>query len=570
MADVTMDDVSGYYDALMTQATQATQAELEDAPESHEEHEPVAPPPAQPQAPSTPVRPPPPERAPLTPADDYAMVVVTVEAIFDRALVEPRYDLSNIEQAVRIQCENCVRRFSPGKAIPCPVTGPLRLGMIQMCVDDVNKICDHPYLGVSALIVNACWIETGSPSLEGVDQGATFFQEPTEVLPAGEVLKLPNRALLGLWESLWFDDPAETMVHPKWCGQLKYSLVRSAEASLHLSDKGVDRSLIAWNNVLLFYGPPGTGKTSICKALAQKLAIRLRKRYSAGAQLIEVNTHSLFSKYYSESGKLVMKLFAHIREIAEDANTLVFLLIDEVESLAAARSGAMSSSEPSDSIRVVNAMLTQLDHLRAYPNVITLCTSNITEAVDLAFIDRADVKRYVGPPGLSARYGVLSTSVAELCQKGVVHGAPPTLLRPGQQLQPAEHQLLELCRGLDGLSGRFLRKLPYLAAALTSSFSPDSPGVPLAEFISAMEQAAKEEQASRERMDQVRGNLAASKKGGGDLAELRGQMAELREQNQQLARDVAAVPGMITQAVQGAAIGQLVQGALTHATSSMG
>eukprot|EP01062_Namystynia_karyoxenos_P026709 TRINITY_DN20677_c0_g1_i2.p1 TRINITY_DN20677_c0_g1~~TRINITY_DN20677_c0_g1_i2.p1 ORF type:complete len:613 (+),score=185.08 TRINITY_DN20677_c0_g1_i2:155-1993(+) len=40
--------------------------------------------------------------------------------------------------------------------------------MIQMCVVDVNKICDHPYLGVSALIVSAlivsaCWTETGSP-----------------------------------------------------------------------------------------------------------------------------------------------------------------------------------------------------------------------------------------------------------------------------------------------------------------------------------------------------------------------------------------------------------------------
>ena len=58
----------------------------------------------------------------------------------------------------------------------------------------------------------------------------------------------------------------------------------------------------------MFQSLPGTGKTSLCKALAQKLAIRLSDRYNYG-QLIEINAHSLFSKWFSESGKLVMKLF---------------------------------------------------------------------------------------------------------------------------------------------------------------------------------------------------------------------------------------------------------------------
>lgn len=52
----------------------------------------------------------------------------------------------------------------------------------------------------------------------------------------------------------------------------------------------------------------------------------------------------------------------------------------------------MSGSEPSDAIRAVNALLTQLDALQRYSNVMVLTTSNITQAIDVAFLDRADIK----------------------------------------------------------------------------------------------------------------------------------------------------------------------------------
>ena len=55
-----------------------------------------------------------------------------------------------------------------------------------------------------------------------------------------------------------------------------------------------------------------TGKTSLCKALAQKLSIQLGDRYTYG-QLLEINSHSLFSKWFSESGKLVQKMFDKIQ-----------------------------------------------------------------------------------------------------------------------------------------------------------------------------------------------------------------------------------------------------------------
>ena len=79
-----------------------------------------------------------------------------------------------------------------------------------------------------------------------------------------------------------------------------------------------------------------------------------------------------------------------------------------------------SPSEPSDAVRVVNAMLTQLDALKRFPNVITLCTSNLAEAVDVAFIDRADIKQHIGLPPVQARYTILRGALLELMRVGIV------------------------------------------------------------------------------------------------------------------------------------------------------
>ena len=44
---------------------------------------------------------------------------------------------------------------------------------------------------------------------------------------------------------------------------------------------------------------------------------------SSCRQLVEVNAHSLFSKWFSESGKLVNKLFGTIMELVEDPEVSV-------------------------------------------------------------------------------------------------------------------------------------------------------------------------------------------------------------------------------------------------------
>ena len=115
-----------------------------------------------------------------------------------------------------------------------------------------------------------------------------------------------------------------------------------------------------------------------------------------------------------QSGKLVMNLFNEIKLLLQDSKALICILIDEIESLAHARKACSSSAEPSDSIRVVNALLTQLDAIKTYQNVLILTTSNLTEAIDLAFVDRADIKQFIALPNEQSIYKIYTSCVKEL------------------------------------------------------------------------------------------------------------------------------------------------------------
>ena len=237
--------------------------------------------------------------------------------------------------------------------------------------------------------------------IDGIDgeEGTTTAYEQWE---------LPNRHLSGLWESIVLDNV------------IKNNLLGYCSTSMLFSDAFIDPNIISWNRMVLLYGPPGTGKTTLCKALAHKLFIRCSHgKYQSGI-LMEINSHSLFSKWFSESGKLVMKLFDQISEIAEDEECLVVVLIDEVESIASARSASARSNEPGDAVRVVNAVLTSLDALKRKPNVFVLCTSNMVSGIDEAFRDRVDYSVYIGPPSPAARYQIMRTCLEELVEKGII------------------------------------------------------------------------------------------------------------------------------------------------------
>lgn len=328
-------------------------------------------------------------------------------------------------------------------------------------------LCDTDQLSQEKRVIDltTCKLQIHVFQVHTDEAGSEELDE--ENISAASHWLLPSTHFHGLWESLIYDE------------SIKSRLLNYATTTLLFSDKDVDSNIISWNRVILLHGPPGTGKTSLCKALAQKLSIRFSDRYSHG-QLVEINSHSLFSKWFSESGKLVMKMFQKIQELIEDPEAFVCVLIDEVESLTAARKSSMSGNEPSDAIRVVNALLTQLDQIKKYPNVLILTTSNITGAVDLAFVDRADIKQYIGPPSQKAIYYIYLSCLKELMRKGVISPAHQLLdLRALEVTRFIENSattysltLYNIAEKSLGLSGRTLRKLPFLAHALHLQGSP--------------------------------------------------------------------------------------------------
>ena len=49
-----------------------------------------------------------------------------------------------------------------------------------------------------------------------------------------------------------------------------------------------------------------------------------------------------------------------------------------------------------------------------------MTTSNVTGKIDLAFVDRADMKVFIGLPGVSAVYDILKTAVDELIRSKII------------------------------------------------------------------------------------------------------------------------------------------------------
>lgn len=138
---------------------------------------------------------------------------------------------------------------------------------------------------------------------------------------------------------------------------------------------------------------------------------------------------------------------------------------------------------------MVNAVLTQLDQIRKHPNVLILTTSNLTSSIDSAFLDRADIKQYVGFPDVDGLAQMYMLMLRELIDVGLVTDSNSEINLIKKSVESDLYkQFNRLLESSKGLSGRTLRKIPFLAYVSLVQL-PEKPK--LIECVKAMQEAVE-------------------------------------------------------------------------------
>ncbi|MEU4574586.1 AAA family ATPase [Nonomuraea sp. NPDC023979] len=211
-------------------------------------------------------------------------------------------------------------------------------------------------------------------------------------------------------------------------------------------------AVTALHGLCTLYGPPGTGKTTLARGLPAQIAC-----YVPGGKVrrIEINPHGLMSAEHGQSQQRVSELLSeYVPGLASDGLPTVVIL-DEVESMAVARSAASLAANPADVHRATDAVLTVLDlNAAEHPHLFFVATSNFTTALDEAFLSRSDAAILVPLPGPEALREIMASTLLTLADK---YPALGELARSS-----AIDHIAVAARGLDG---RRTRKVVFEALA---------------------------------------------------------------------------------------------------------
>ena len=108
-------------------------------------------------------------------------------------------------------------------------------------------------------------------------------------------------------------------------------------------------------------------------------------------------------------------------------------------------------------------MLTEIDKLRMYSNVLVVATTNLQHSIDVAFLDRADLKLKVELPSQKAIYQILKLSIQELIRCELIKSSILYFDDVECMIGSESLELFAIAKELVGLSGRKLSKQSFLA-----------------------------------------------------------------------------------------------------------
>ena len=208
------------------------------------------------------------------------------------------------------------------------------------------------------------------------------------------------------------------------------------------------------HGLIVLAGPPGTGKSTMARGLAQVAALALARE--GATTLVEINPHAFPSDMLGESQRNVTRLLSEtVPEIAA-RRPFTVVLIDEVESFAVSRSAASFEANPVDVHRATDAVLLGIDEIaKKLPSVLFVTTTNFIEAVDSAFLSRADLVMRFALPDVDTIARILESAIRELAVQWPV-------LEPMTREPARVAGIAKLCEGWDG---RRVRKLVLAALA---------------------------------------------------------------------------------------------------------